>query len=49
MKEYNLTDIIKENTSLKNMHTYIKNNIYLSENQITVLKQYQIDYDKYFF
>lgn len=47
MKEYKIEDIIKQNISPKNMHTYHNENIYLSENQISVLNKYHIEYQKY--
>lgn len=46
-KEYPLENMIKEQIASTKMHTYFKNNIYLTEEQIQVLKKYNINYNKY--
>lgn len=43
--EYNIDEIINEIDFEKNMHKNI-NNMLLTENQIEVLKRYNIDYNK---
>lgn len=46
-KNININDLIKNNYDDKNMIKMRGNGIYLSDNEIEVLKKYDIEYNKY--
>lgn len=46
-KEVNINDLVKEVYDDKNLIKKRKNNIYLSDNDILLLKKYDINYMKY--
>ena len=46
-KELNIDELIEEVYNDKNMLKMKKNGIYLSDNDVEVLRRYNIDYNKY--
>lgn len=46
-KEFNVNELVRDIYNDKNMIKMRDNGIYLSDNQIEVLKKYSIDYNKY--
>lgn len=46
-KNFNIDNLINDLNLQNNLHNYIVNDIYLSNNQINILKRNHIDYKKY--